>query len=143
MKGNYKLAYAIALVAHKGQVDKAGVDYINHPLAVARKFKTKKERIVSLLHDVVEDTNVTLDDLRLFFDEEVVEAINLLTHREEDDYLTYLARIKENELARKVKLADLENNMDLSRLPNPTEKDYERLENKYKPAYKFLTENME
>ena len=140
MTNKVELAYAIALVAHKGQVDKAGVDYINHPLAVSSKVKGDNAKIVALLHDVVEDTKVTLDDLRLFFDDEIVEAINLLTHKEEDDYMTYLAKIKENELARMVKLADLENNMDLSRLPNPTEFDYQRLENKYKPAYKFLTE---
>ena len=140
MKGNYELAYAIALVAHKGQVDKAGVDYINHPLTVASKCKSEKAKIVALLHDVVEDTKVTLDDLRLFFDDEIVDAIDLLTHREGDAYVTYLSRIKNNEIARIVKLADLENNMDLSRLPNPTEWDYQRLENKYRPAYKFLTE---
>ena len=140
MKGNCELAYAIALVAHKGQVDKAGVDYINHPLTVASKCNSEKAKIVALLHDVVEDTKVTLDDLRLFFDDEIVDAIDLLTHRESDAYATYLSKIKNNELARIVKLADLENNMDLSRLPNPTELDYQRLENKYKPAYKFLTE---
>ena len=122
------------------EVQKAGVDYINHPLTVASKCSSEKEKIVALLHDVIEDTQVTIEDLRLFFDEEIVEAINLLTHREEDDYMTYLAKIKNNKLAKIVKIADLENNMDLSRLPNPTEKDYQRLENKYKPAYKFLTE---
>ena len=63
-----EFAYAIALVAHKGQVDKAGVDYINHPKSVASKCKTEKEKIVALLHDVVEDTNVTLEDLSQFFD---------------------------------------------------------------------------
>lgn len=138
-----ELAYAIALVAHKGQVDKAGVDYINHPKSVSAKCKTEKEKIVALLHDVVEDTNVTLEDLSQFFDKDIIEAINLLTHRDEDDYMTYLSRIKNNSLARTVKLADLENNMDLSRLPNPTEKDYARLENKYKPAYKFLTDGLD
>lgn len=138
-----ELAYAIALVAHKGQVDKAGVDYINHPKSVSAKCKTEKEKIVALLHDVVEDTNVTLEDLSQFFDKDIIEAINLLTHREEDDYMTYLSKIKKNSLARTVKLADLENNMDLSRLPNPTENDYARLENKYKPAYKFLTEGLD
>ena len=138
-----ELAYAIALVAHKGQVDKAGVDYINHPKSVAAKCKTEKEKIVALLHDVVEDTNITLEDLSQFFENDIVEAINLLTHRDEDDYMTYLSRIKKNSLARTVKLADLENNMDLSRLPNPSEKDYARLENKYKPAYKFLSEGLD
>ena len=137
-----EVAYAIALVAHKGQVDKAGVDYINHPLAVSAKCNTEKEKIVALLHDVVEDTNVTLEDLSKFFDSEIIEAIDLLTHKDEEDYLVYLSKIKSNSLARTVKIADLENNMDLTRIPNPTEKDYQRLENKYKPAYRFLTEGL-
>ena len=133
-----ELAYAIALVAHKGQVDKAGVDYINHPLAVANKCTTEKEKIVALLHDVVEDTNVTIHDLKQFFDEDIIQAIDLLTHKDEDDYMLYLSKIKSNHLAKTVKLADLENNMDISRIPNSTEKDYKRLEEKYKPAYKYL-----
>ena len=140
MTEKIKLAYAIAYIAHKGQVDKAGVDYINHPLSVSNKCKNEKEKIVGLLHDVVEDTNVTLDDLRLFFDDEIVEAISILTHDPNDDYFVYLSKIKNNELAKAVKLADLEHNMDLSRLPNPTDSDIKRLENKYKPAYHFLTD---
>ena len=135
-----KLAYAISLVAHKGQKDKVGVDYFNHPLTVSSFLDEEDEKVVGLLHDVVEDTLVTLDDLRLFFSDEIVEAINLLTHKEEDSYMDYLAKIKENKLAKAVKLADLRHNMDMSRFENPTLKDYERLEKKYKPAYKFLSE---
>ena len=138
MTDKVKLAYAIALAAHKGQVDKAGNDYINHPLNVASKCKTEKEKIVALLHDVVEDTNVTLEDLKKFFDSDIIEAINLLTHKEEDTYMEYLTRIKNNPIAKNVKIQDLKHNMDLSRIPNPTTKDYERLENKYKPALEFL-----
>ena len=140
MTEKIKLAYAIALVAHKNQYDKVGVSYINHPLTVSSFLNTEDEKIVGLLHDVVEDTAVTLDDLRLFFDENIIEAINLLTHKEDDSYMDYLAKIKENKLAKAVKLADLRHNMDMSRFENPTDKDYERLEKKYKPAYKFLTE---
>lgn len=140
MTDKIKLAYAIALVAHKGQYDKVGKEYINHPLTVSNNLTTEDEKIVGLLHDVVEDTKVTLDDLRLFFDEHVVEAISLLTHKEEDSYMDYLAKIKSNPLALAVKLSDLRHNMDMSRFENPTKKDFERLEKKYKPAYKFLTE---
>ena len=139
MTENIKLAYAIALVAHKNQYDKVGVPYINHPLTVSNNLENEDEKIVGLLHDVVEDTAVTLDDLRLFFDKHIIEAIDLLTHKEEDSYMDYLAKIKTNPLALKVKLADLNHNMDMSRFENPTKRDYERLEKKYKPAYEFLT----
>lgn len=139
MTEKIKLAYAIALVAHKNQYDKVGVPYINHPLTVSNNLETEDEKIVGLLHDVVEDTAVTLDDLRLFFDKHIIEAIDLLTHKEEDSYMDYLAKIKTNPLALKVKLADLNHNMDMSRFENPTKRDYERLEKKYKPAYEFLT----
>lgn len=136
--GKLELAYAIALVAHKGQVDKAGMDYINHPLTVSNSCVTEEEKIVALLHDVLEDTSVTKEDLLKFFSEEIVEAISLLTHKEEDSYMEYLAKIKANPIAKAVKLADLKHNMDLSRLPNPSEKDLKRLEEKYKPAFAFL-----
>ena len=138
MTDKVKLAYAIALVAHKGQIDKAGEDYINHPLTVSNNCNTEEEKIVALLHDVLEDTSVTREDLLKFFSNEIVEAVSLLTHKEEDSYMDYLAKIKANPLAKAVKLQDLKHNMDLSRLPNPSEKDLSRLENKYKPALEFL-----
>ena len=139
MTNKVKLAYAIALAAHKGQIDKAGMDYINHPLTVSNNCNSEDEKIVAMLHDVLEDTNVTKDDLLIFFPEYIVEAIQLLTHKEEDTYMEYLTRIKNNPIAKNVKIQDLKHNMDLSRIPNPTPKDYERLENKYKPALEFLT----
>ena len=138
MTEKVKLAYAIALAAHKGQVDKVGVDYINHPLTVSKNCNTEKEKIVALLHDVLEDTLVTKEDLLQFFDTEIVEAVYLLTHKEEDSYMDYLAKIKANPLAKAVKIQDLKHNMDLSRFSNPIEKDYARVENKYKPAMEFL-----
>ena len=138
MADKVKLAYAIALVAHKGQVDKAGMDYILHPLTVSNNCSSEEEKIVALLHDVLEDTSVTKEDLLKFFSNEIVEAVSLLTHKEEDSYMDYLAKIKANPLAKAVKLQDLKHNMDLSRLPNPSEKDLSRLENKYKPALEFL-----
>ena len=138
MTDKVKLAFEIAYEAHKGQYDKAGVEYINHPVTVSGKVDTENEKIVALLHDVVEDTTVTLDDLRQHFDEDIVYAIDLLTHKEEDDYMTYLSKIKANPLARAVKLADLEHNMDMSKFSRPTKADFDRLENKYKRAYAYL-----
>ena len=133
-----ELAYAIALVAHKGQVDKVGVDYINHPLTVSNNCTGEDEKIVALLHDVLEDTKVTMEDLLLFFDPYIVEAVCLLTHNPNDSYMDYLAKIKANPIAKAVKLADLKHNMDLTRFPNPTQRDIERVEQKYKPALEFL-----
>ena len=133
-----KLAYEIAFEAHKGQVDKSGKDYINHPLTVASYCNSEDERIVALLHDVVEDTNVTLEELSKIFDSNIIEALKLLTHIDDEPYLEYVARIKENKLAKAVKIADLTHNMDLSRFENPTKWDYERIENKYKPAMELL-----
>ena len=138
MTDKEKLAYEIAYNAHKGQVDKTGKEYINHPLTVASYCKSEDERIVALLHDVVEDTNVTLKSLSEKFDTHIIEALKLLTHSDEEPYLEYVARIKKNELAKAVKIADLTHNMDLSRFENPTKWDYERVENKYKPAMELL-----
>ena len=137
MSEKEKKAYEIAKKAHKGQVDKAGVDYINHPLTVASKCQSEDERIVALLHDVVEDTDVTLEDLSKVFDKHIIEAIDAITHREGVSYEDYLLNLKKNELALQVKLKDIENNMDLSRIKNPTQKDYDRLE-KYRFALNVL-----
>ncbi len=134
-----KLAFEIAKRAHKGQVDKAGVNYINHPLNVAKSLSKENERIVALLHDVVEDTEVTLKDLAKFFDDEIVNAVDAITHRLNETYDEYLNRVKLNPLALKVKLKDIENNMDLSRIAHPTEKDYARLK-KYQYALKVLND---
>ena len=114
------------------------MEYINHPLTVASYCKTEDERIVALLHDVVEDTNVTLDDLSKIFDKEIIDALRLLSHTDDTPYLEYVARIKENNLAKAVKIADLTHNMDMSRFKNPTKWDYDRVENKYKPAMELL-----
>ena len=90
MTEKIKLAYAIAYVAHKNQYDKVGVPYINHPLTVSSFLNTEDEKIVGLLHDVVEDTAVTLDDLRLFFDENIIEAINLLKEISNEYQIIYM-----------------------------------------------------
>lgn len=133
------VAALIAYKAHEGQVDKAGKPYILHPLHVMKQVRTIEEQIVALLHDVIEDTDCTLEDLRKeHFSEKVLEALALMTHDKTVPYMDYIAKIKENPLARAVKIADLHHNMDLKRIPNPTEKDYERLE-KYKAALRYLT----
>ena len=136
---NYELALKIATEAHKGQVDKAGVPYINHPLTVASLVDTEEEKIVALLHDTIEDTNITEQDLLNYgFSNKIVEAVKLLTHNKDVPYMDYVAKIKDNELARKVKIADLTHNSDLSRLKEITEKDKKRYE-KYQKALLYLS----
>lgn len=136
---NYELALKIATEAHKGQVDKAGVPYINHPLTVASLVDTEEEKIVALLHDTIKDTNITEQDLLNYgFSNKIVEAVKLLTHNKDVPYMDYVAKIKDNELARKVKIADLTHNSDLSRLKEITDKDKKRY-NKYQNALLYLT----
>lgn len=133
-------ALEIAWKAHEGQTDKAGKPYIQHPLAVASRMETEEEIAIALLHDVVEDTEVTFEDLeQAGFPQRVLEALRLLTHDPAEDYFTYIERVKGNPLARKVKLADLAHNSQTDRLPEITEKDRERLE-KYRKAKEILGE---
>ena len=131
-------AYEIAKRAHLGQIDKAGEDYIKHPEKVASFVNSDEEKAVAYLHDVIEDTKLTLEDLREYgFSEEVLKAVDVITKKKGQDYQTYLNFVKENKLARVVKLADLRHNSDLTRLINITEKDIERKE-KYQKAIDFL-----
>ena len=124
--------------AHKGQYDKAGKPYATHPIYVATKMKTNKEIIVALLHDVIEDTKLSLEDLiEEGFPHEIIEAIDAITKKPEEDYFEYIKRVKKNPLARKIKIEDLKHNMNLKRIDEPTEKDYERVE-KYKKALEIL-----
>lgn len=133
-----KKAYEIAKKAHSGQIDKAGEDYIKHPEKVASFVNSDEEKAVAYLHDVIEDTELTLEDLREYgFSEEVLKAVDVITKKKGQDYQTYLNSVKENKLARVVKLADLRHNLDLTRLINITEKDIERKE-KYQKAIDFL-----
>jgi (p)ppGpp synthase/HD superfamily hydrolase len=133
----YEKALALATEAHKGQTDKAGQDYILHPLAVAESVSTQTAKIVALLHDTVEDAEVSLDDIKLVFGETVAEAVDALTRRDGEEYFKYLERVKANPLAKEVKLADLKHNMDLSRLKVVTIKDLQRIR-KYEQAKEFL-----
>lgn len=131
-------AIAIAAMAHEGQVDKAGMPYVLHPLRMMLRVDTPEARMTAVLHDVVEDTAVTLDQLRAEgFPEAVVDAVEVLTKRDGEDYDAFIRRVAPNSIARKVKLADLRDNADLSRIAQPTEKDRQRME-KYQRAIKYL-----
>jgi (p)ppGpp synthase/HD superfamily hydrolase len=132
-------AIGIAVTAHQGQLDRAGQPYILHPLRVMARCQTVDEKIVAILHDVVEDTNVTFDDLRKAgFSEEIIRALDCVTKREGEPYEEFVRRSASNRLALRVKLADLEDNMDLKRNEQVTAEDLPRL-NKYLMAYRFLT----
>lgn len=131
-------AYEIAKKAHLGQVDKAGEAYIKHPEKVASFVKTDEEKAVAYLHDVIEDTELTLEDLYEYgLSKEVIEAVDIITKKRGEDYQSYLNSVKKNKLARAVKLADLRHNSDLTRLTKVTEKDIKRKE-KYQKAIDFL-----
>jgi (p)ppGpp synthase/HD superfamily hydrolase len=131
-------AVAIAAEAHEGATDKAGQPYILHPLRVMLAVDSTDERIAAVLHDVLEDTIWTVDRLRIEgFSDTVLQALEALTKGEAEEYLAYVRRAGADPVARAVKFADLADNMDLSRLPSPTEHDRERLK-KYKTAIELL-----
>lgn len=133
-----KVALKLCFDAHRDQVDKSGMPYVFHPFHLAEQMKDEATTIVALLHDVIEDTDYTLEDLaRLGFGEDVLEAIALMTHAPEVPYMEYVANIKTNPIARAVKLADLRHNSDSTRLDVMTEYDLRR-EEKYKKAILFL-----
>ncbi|MDU0200479.1 MULTISPECIES: GTP pyrophosphokinase [Paenibacillus] len=127
-------AILLAAKAHDGQTDKGGNPYILHPIRLASKAKTTEESIVAVLHDVVEDSNMTLFDLKNEgFSSNVIAALDCLTRRADESYEGFIKRIKLNPLASKVKLLDLEDNCDMSRIPQPSEADYARID-RYKKA---------
>lgn len=131
------VAEYVANMAHFGQVDKAGVDYIQHPIKVASLVDGEIEKICALLHDVMEDTEFPESSLRILFGDEIVDTLLLLTHRDGESYEEYIEKISESELATKVKIADLTHNSDLTRLKEVTEKDLKRYE-KYQKSIEFL-----
>ncbi|MCA1064864.1 GTP pyrophosphokinase (plasmid) [Rossellomorea sp. AcN35-11] len=135
-----ELAIKLASEYHLGQVDKGGNPYILHPLAVMNRVGKSEEKVVAVLHDILEDTTMTVTELLKHFPREIVEAVEALTRRPEETYREFILRVKENTLARVVKIADMEENMDLSRIPNPTQVDYERVENRYKKFIVLLKE---
>ena len=137
-----KKAMKLCYEAHKDQVDKSGLPYVFHPAHVAEQMTDEATTIVALLHDVVEDTDYTLEDLAAEgFEKEILEAVALMTHEDDVPYLDYVAKLKNNPIARAVKLADLAHNSDLSRIGELDEETRKRLE-KYKKATALLKESI-
>lgn len=132
-------AIKLAVVAHDGQVDKGGKPYILHPLTVAEFVDNDDLRILAVLHDTVEDTDVTNDDIRSQFGDRIADALDHLTHRQGESYDEYIDRVSEDPMAIKVKLADLKNNMDLSRIQDPKPEDYRRIDKYARAASKLLS----
>ena len=136
-----KKAQKLCFEAHKEQVDKSGLPYVFHPFHLAEQMESEETTVVALLHDVVEDTDYTIEDLTAMgFDKAVTDAIALMTHADGVDYMDYVRAIKDNPIAKVVKLADLTHNSDLSRLDIIDEKALQRVK-KYKEAIKILSEN--
>ena len=142
-----KLAMKICFDAHKNQVDKGGIPYVFHPFHLAEQMDTEEEICVALLHDVVEDTDYTIEDLKKYgFSKNILEAIALLTHDDEVPYMEYVRKIKKNSIARKVKLADLKHNSDSNRMDLSDESAREKAEKrliKYEIAKGILQEDTE
>jgi len=136
---NLERAIEIAVAAHKGAVDKGGQPYILHPLAVLMDLKTDQEKIVGVLHDVVEDTDWTFEALKEEgFSEEVIEALRSVTKSDSDSsYIDFIERAKANFIGRNVKIADLKHNMDLSRIHSISNLDLERFE-RYKKSLEII-----
>jgi (p)ppGpp synthase/HD superfamily hydrolase len=133
-------AIQIAVEAHAGVTDKGGKAYILHPISVMMRCETDEEKIVAILHDVVEDTDWTFEALRKEgFTDTIIEALKTVTkHSEDEDYDQFIQRSLKNEIGRKVKIADLKENLDVTRIGELTDKDLERI-NKYKRALSVLT----
>ena len=136
---NLERAIEIAQEAHKGVKDKGGHDYINHLIRVMHAMSNDQEKIVAILHDVVEDSDWTFERLKEEgFEDSVIESLRCVTkYSEEEDYQEFIKRATTNKIATKVKMADIEDNLDLSRLGTLTEKDLTRIK-KYKKALKYL-----
>lgn len=131
-------AMKIAYNAHHGQVDKGGMPYIFHPYHLAEQMPDEYTTCVALLHDVVEDTAVTLEDLAAIFPQEIIDAVRTMTHGKDEPYLDYVRRVKENPIAKAVKLADLEHNSDESRMQGADEEKLAYFREKYRKAFEIL-----
>ena len=133
-----KLAVLTAHRAHMGQVDKGGNPYISHPIAVAALLRDTEQQVIAYLHDVVEDTDMTFEELLgLGFTQRIVNSVKLLTKQEDVSYEDYILAIKKDNNACAVKIADITDNMDLRRIPSPRREDFERIK-KYKKALAVL-----
>jgi (p)ppGpp synthase/HD superfamily hydrolase len=136
-------ALEISVEAHKGQKEKDGSPYVLHPIRLMLSLESSDARIAALLHDVVEDTPVTIDELHSEgFSETVLTAVGLLTHLDHDDYDDYVDKLSRNPVARQVKLADLTDNMNIKRLPDLGEKDLQRLAKYHRVWNKLKTLEM-
>ena len=135
-----KKALKLCFEAHKEQVDKSGMPYVFHPFHLAEQMETEETTVVALLHDLVEDTDYTIADLAsMGFGKTITDAIALMTHADGVAYMDYVREIKNNPIAKAVKLADLKHNSDLTRLDVVDEKALQRSE-KYSKAIKLLEE---
>lgn len=133
-----KKAIKLMFEKHKDQVDKSGLPYVFHPFHVAEQMNDETTTIVALLHDIVEDTDTTFEDLeKIGFSKIVIDALRLMTHDKNTDYFEYIKAIGTNPIARKVKIKDLEHNMDTSRLDVVDENAEKRLI-KYKKCHNYL-----
>lgn len=134
MRSLLEKAISVMLEAHAGQTDKADAPYILHPLRVMLQMEIPEEMMAAVLHDVVEDSNLTIEDLRKEgFPQQVIVAVEHLTKKDEEPYDAFIQRVKEHPLAIKVKIADLQDNMDLSRIKKPSNMDRQRMK-KYQEA---------
>ena len=133
------LARAIATVMHNGQMDKGGAPYIGHPESVSKMVSGESEKVTAWLHDFLEDTDFPPEGIRAIFGDEIADAVEVITRRNGESYQDYLARVAQNDIARKVKIADLTHNSDLSRIPKPTGADLQRVK-RYR-EYKAYLEN--
>lgn len=135
-----KAALKLCFQAHKDQLDKSGMPYVFHPFHLAEQMETEETTIVALLHDLIEDTDYTIEDLiNMGFNKAITDAVSLMTHADNVDYMDYICMIKENPIAKAVKLADLKHNSDLTRLDSVDEKALTRRE-KYLKAMALLEE---
>lgn len=136
---NLAIAIALAAEGFKNKFDKAGEPYILHCLRVMDRMDTEEEKIVAVLHDTVEDGVCTIKDLeKLEFSSRIVYSIHLLTHKKEDTYSEYIRKVSTDVLATKVKLSDLRDNSDITRLKGLTKKDFDRIE-KYHTSFIYLS----
>ena len=137
VSSDVELAHYYAEIAHSGQVDKAGKPYILHPERVASRMETPEEKIVAWLHDTVEDSNLDINVIEEKFGSDISCAVRAITREKGEDWNEYIQRVKRNDLARKVKISDLIDNSNLTRLNAVTLKDILR-QQKYNQALLFL-----
>ncbi|MFT4021650.1 MAG: HD domain-containing protein [Acinetobacter sp.] len=138
---NLEKAIIFATRKHSGQIDKAGQPYILHPLRLMTKMRTDEQRIVAVLHDILEDTDATVVDLiSLGFSQDIISAVEALTRRDGESRIEAAWRAVKNPLAREVKLADVSDNLDINRISHPTERDFKRLK-EYQQVQQILQQN--